>query len=459
MTQAGLIHKIAGREPGSFRDPSGFVFTENGTVYRAITSRYCAEYDQLMSSGLHSELVDKRLIVPHEEVADFSSLESVRDISDLYQVIQPQRVPFISYPYEWSFSQIQDAARLTLEIQKIALKYDMSLKDSSAYNIQFVSGNPIFIDTLSFETYVEGKPWVAYRQFCEHFLAPLALASYCDVRLTRLLRTYIDGIPLDLASKLLPTRTRFRAGLLMHVHLHAKSQTRHSDDAEEAAEATTKRQPTIKMTALQGIIESLDRAVKRLTWMPADTEWGDYYSATNYSGESLDHKKLLVAKYVGMIEPTPRLIWDLGANTGVFSEIAAVSGADVVAFDVDPTAVERGYIAGGDGERPSILPLMIDLTNPSPGIGWAHRERAALMDRGPADAVLALALVHHLAISNNVPLPELAIFFQQICRCLIIEHAEQNDMKRIEATSGYYTSQYLPDYSKFYRWNATRVSR
>ena len=189
---------------GSFRDPSGFLFHLNGLIYRQINIEYKKNYIHLMKSGLYEALMDTKLLIPHEEV-NIGSLAS----DNAYKIIKPEQVLFISYPYEWCFSQLKDAALTTLKIQKKSLNFGMSLKDCSAYNIQFRKGKPILIDTLSFEEYREGKPWIAYRQFCQHFLAPLALMSYKDIRLNQLLRIYIDGIPLDLAIHLLPFRTRF----------------------------------------------------------------------------------------------------------------------------------------------------------------------------------------------------------------------------------------------------------
>jgi len=191
------------RISSSFRDPSGFLFYENDTIYRQINQYYKENYDFLINSGLYKTLVDSEQLIPHEEVniKPFNPNTS-------YKIIKPEKIPFISYPYEWCFSQLKNAALTTLDIQKTAMKYDMTLKDCSSYNIQFHNGKAILIDTLSFEKYVEGQIWKGYRQFCQHFLAPLALMSQKDIRLNQLLRIYLDGIPLDLTSKLLPLRTR-----------------------------------------------------------------------------------------------------------------------------------------------------------------------------------------------------------------------------------------------------------
>ena len=402
---------------GSFRDPSGFVFSKEGLVYRQINRSYQEDYDQLMSSGLYEELVADDLLLPHSEVG----LEyAVTD--DAYKVIEPEQVAFISYPYEWCFSQLKQAALLTLDVQTRAFDHGMSLKDSSAYNIQFHDGKPTFIDTLSFEKYREGRPWTPYRQFCQHFLAPLALMSYVDIRLHRLLRVHLDGIPLDLASRLLPVRTWVNFGLLSHVHMHAKAQERFADKAVSSSDGRR-----VGRTAFLGLIDGLRSAVNKLKWRPGGTEWHDYYAISNYSDAALESKKELVASMLSDVTPAPASVWDLGANTGLFSRIASDRGIRTVSFDVDPAAVEENYRQMVEHRERNILPLVLDLTNPSPGIGWENRERMPLHRRGPADIVLALALIHHLAISNNLPFRKIAHFFDQVCRSLIIEFVPKSD--------------------------------
>jgi hypothetical protein len=372
-----------------------------------------------MESGLYERLVKAGLLIPHVETDQPPAQAELA-----FKVIQPERVPFISYPYEWSFSQLKDAALATLSIQKRALKAGMSLKDASAYNIQFVRGRATLIDTLSFETYKVGRPWDAYRQFCQHFLAPLALMSHVDVRLSQFLRVYMDGIPLDLASRLLPIRTRLEFSLLTHVHIHAGAQTRYAD-ADVKRDAPKGQ---MSQNAFLGLLESLEGAVKKLNWKPAGTEWGNYYDITNYSDAAFEHKKERVGEWVGSVQPA--LVWDLGANNGVFSRLASVAsagGAFTVAFDVDPAAVEQNYRSIKTDKAPNLLPLLLDLTNPSPALGWASRERDSFLQRGPADVVLALAVIHHLAISNNVPLPQLADFFAEAGKRLVIEFVPKSD--------------------------------
>lgn len=423
----------SGQLAASFRDPSGFLFSRNGILYRQINRAYAEDYARLMDSGLYEKLVKANLLIPHVE-----SDQAPSEKEAFFKVIQPERVPFISYPYEWSFSQLKDAALATLSIHKRALKLGMSLKDASAYNIQFVRGKAMLIDTLSFESYQEGQPWTAYKQFCQHFLAPLALMSYLDIRLNQLLRVYIDGIPLDLASQLLPFKTKWNFGLLTHIHIHAGSQKRYSDKTVEP------RTGGMSQQAMIGLIENLESTVKKMSWTPAGTEWGAYYEATNYSDSAFEHKKRLVRDWAA--EKKPLLVWDLGGNTGVFSREAAVSSTFTVSFDIDPAAVEQNYQVMKKNKEQNLLPLVLDLTNPSPSIGWDHTERDSFGQRGPADMALALAVIHHLAISNNVPLAQLAQFFAARSRWLVIEFVPKSDsqVKRLLASR----KDIFPDYTR-----------
>ncbi len=410
------MKKTAGNEtePSSFRDPSGFLFRYAGEIYRQINVSYQEDYNLFLASGLYEHLSSRHLLVPHEE----AGLDLAYS-TEVYKIIRPERISFISYPYEWSFSQLKDAALLTLQIQKATLEHGMTLKDASAYNIQFQGCRPIFIDTLSFEKYQEGAPWVAYRQFCQHFLAPLALMASKDIRLGQLLRIYLDGLPLDLTSRLLPAASHWDFSLAIHIHWHARSQKRFSDKAVSGGPQRFGR------LAFLGLLDSLERAVQRLKWRPSGTEWADYYAATNYSQQSIDHKQELVREYLSVLAPAQ--VVDLGANTGLFSRIASTRGIPTLAFDLDPAAVELNYLEGKKNEERFLLPLVMDLTNPSPALGWAHQERGSFQERCPADTVLALALIHHLAISNNLPLPHIADFFGAISRSLIIEFVPKTD--------------------------------
>jgi len=400
-------------EFSSFRDPAGVVFRQHDVLYRQVNRCYQKQFDSLMESGLYAKLVDRNLLISHE---DFPSDKLPPEAAC---IIRPARVPFISYPYEWSFGQLKDAALTTLKIQRLAIDYSMILKDASAYNIQFVVGTAMLIDTLSFDFYEEGSPWIAYGQFCRHFLAPLLLMVYTDIRLSQLLRIYIDGLPLDLASKLLKGKGGLTAK--QHIHWHARLSNKHAQDGKREKQLKTYR---IKKFSYIAMIDSMIRAVEKLELKGVQTEWGEYYEHSNYSDKASISKVHIVSEYIEKAKP--QIVWDFGANDGRYSRIASKSGAGVVAYDIDPIAVERNYQAvKSSGEN--ILPLIMDLTNPSPAIGFANKERLSIFDRQKADCIMALALIHHLAISNNLPLIKIADWFSDICEYLIIEFVPKDD--------------------------------
>ncbi|MFZ2152765.1 MAG: SAM-dependent methyltransferase [Microgenomates group bacterium] len=394
-------------ESGSFRDPSGHVYYQDGQIFRQINHSYQDNYQLLMSSGLYDDLVKSQQLISHTEIT------SPRGI---YKIIQPTPIPFISYPYEWCFSQLQQAALLTLNIQKKCLHYGLSLKDASAFNIQFIGKKPIFIDTLSFEKYVPDSPWVAYRQFCQHFLAPLALMSYTDIKLHKLSQLYLDGIPLDLASHLLPASARLNFGIFGHLILNATSQQ------IMAAEQEDKQKYHLSLTALENLVESLINTVSNLTPKIRKSTWGQYYSHTNYDQLAFKKKADLVSRFLR--KTSTKTVLDLGANNGLFSQIAAKTEAYVISADYDEKSVEDNFTHSGSS---TILPLVIDFMNPSPNSGWANTERKSFWDRLNVDVIMMLATIHHLAIANNLPFSHIASLISHHCRYLIIEFVDKQD--------------------------------
>jgi len=427
----------AERVGGSFRDPAAFVFTRNGVLFRQINASGREMYDALMRSGLYDDLTAASDLVRHEEV------DPALGGGEAYRILKPERVAVISYPFEWCFSQLKDAALLTLRLQRAAMKRGMSLRDATPYNVQFEAGRPIWIDTLSFEPLRPDAPWVAYHQFCEMYVAPLALMAHTDVRLSQLLRTFLDGVPVDLASRLLPWRTRLSIGLGTHVHLHAAAGRRAAKSPTPGVKPGAGRR--MAKHALEGFVDSLERTVKGLVWAPTGTVWGDYYDATNYTDEAFARKREVVSAALERLRPS--LVWDLGANDGSFSRLASDRGVRVVAFDVDPAAVEKNYRRVKERQEQWILPLVMDLTNPSSGCGWAGQERQSLAERGPADVAMALALIHHLSIGHNIPFPHVAAFFASVARALIIEFVPKDDsqVQRMLATREDVFSDYSQD--------------
>jgi len=399
--------------PSSYRDNNGFVFKQDGNIYRCIHPGYEPHYSRLMSSGLYLELVKQARLIPHREITEKENF----DIKD-GRIIMPEQVPFISYPYEWSFDMWKDAALLTLQIANTSLKKEMILKDASSFNIQFVKGKPLFIDTLSFENYTAGAPWIAYRQFCECFLAPLLLMHYCHPATGRLFTVYPNGIPMNVLSTLLPRRSKWHMNTLLHVHLQAKFSGRQKQ--KTTAENNFSKQK------LEILLKGLENFVQKLTLKKTKTTWDDYYTGTILGNEYLNAKTALVKSFVSEIKFNN--VIDLGANDGHFS-LLFTEDKQVIATDADPNCINELYLKIKKEKIENILPLVNDLMTPSPAIGWNNAERDSISNRLNGGLVMALALVHHLAIASNVPLSFIAGWLTSMADNLIIEFVPKSDEK------------------------------
>lgn len=410
MSQKRTMNRVS----GSFRDPAGYVFEHEGKIYRYVSQEYRVHYDSFMQK-LYPQLLKKHLVLSHEETSSVPT-------AGAYKVLKPEHVPFISYPFEWSFSQLKDAALLTLEIQQHAIRSGLSLKDASARNIQFLRGRPILIDSLSFENWNEGTPWKAYGQFCRHFLAPLLLMAKVDLRLSSLLRVHLDGIPLDLCSKLLPGTTYFSFPTIVHIHLHSISEKRSA--RKQGGNQVLPRPTNVSKNALLGMIQSLRSCIAKLYCKKSRSTWNTYYENHNYSAEGMRSKNEIVSRFISRVEP--QSAWDIGGNTGHFAQLLSKHTSNIVCFDIDPLVVEAAYQQLKSGTQ-NVLPLLLDICNPSPALGWSENELSSLQSRGPTHTLLALALVHHLVIANNIPLREVAKYFSKLCRFLVIEFVAKED--------------------------------
>jgi len=397
---------------GSYKDPSGYVFQKDGQLYRRINESYLDTYNLVRDSGLFQELMKERLLIEHEEI-------SVEDGDDPHAIIRPRMVRFITYPYEWCFSQLKDAALATLAIQRIAISKGFTLKDAHGFNIQFDRGLPILIDTISFDRW-DHAPWVAYRQFCESFLIPLALMGYRSQNLNTLLTRFLNGIPLEIGSGLLPLRTRFSLPLLMHVHLHARKAKEDSKTGNAIPAFNSSR--SFSEHSMLGLCMSLENAIRSIK--PQEVE--SCQKSLGYSQDAFDQEKRFIVSVTR--EQRPSIVWDLACNAGEFSISAAKQSDLVVAIDRDPACIERLYQYCKKEQIVNILPLQMDLLNPSAALGWELKERLSLFERGGCNLVLVLALIHHLCISANVPLEYAARFFASIAKeGIVIEFVPKED--------------------------------
>jgi hypothetical protein len=400
------------REASSFRDPAGYLFWRNGKIYRCVLEKYRRQFVAAEESGLLKQCTDSGDLLPF-------TLSDIAAPEPCVAILEPRQLPFISYPYEWSFDQLQDAALSTLDLHLKALEKGMLLKDASAYNIQFVDGRPVLIDHLSFDFVADHGAWPAYGQFCRHFLAPLALMSYVDLGLSRLLQLHIDGIPLDLASAILPRKSWLKFGITTHLHLHAKLTTKY------AGARTSAKTKALSAEQLSVLAQSLRSTIKGLRPLGKATEWGAYYTDTNYSREAFETKHTVVRELVEQIKPSS--IWDIGGNDGHFSRTLVNLADRIVCMDIDPVAVAKNYRACKQEKIENVLPLVLDLCNPSPGLGFANEERLPILKRGHPSLVIALALIHHIVISNNVLLEDFARVLSNLTDHLIIEFVGKED--------------------------------
>jgi hypothetical protein len=400
------------RHPASFRDPSGFVFRSDNKIYRHVNKFYTDDYDHLVSSGLMDELISKKYLLPHGELK-----ENITGDKEWYITLLPEPLTFISYPYEWCFEQLKDAALLTLSIVKSSVEKGMILKDATPLNIQFHNSKPVFIDTLSFQKYDESIPWIAYRQFCETFLFPLWLSHYHKLNFQNLLSVYPDGIPASHAAKLLPAKSRMNAAVWLHVHLPNKISKK--KNLSRSIHSFSKKKLLNLINHLEGIIYNLENK--------SETTWSNYYSEGISDQAYLQEKEKIVNEMLSQING--KAVLDIGANDGRFSFLAGNKGFAVIAIDNDEQCINHLYKKIKKTDATGITPLCIDITNPSPATGFNNEERASFIERIKPDVIMALALIHHLVIGKNIPLPVLAEFFHQYTTQLIIEFIPKEDEK------------------------------
>jgi SAM-dependent methyltransferase len=413
-------------EPGSFRDRDSRVVLGDDAVYRLLSERGAADWQALSSSPLLERLTAEGRLIATEEVADPPLVNGSPAVlaEPVATVLRHERIPFVSYPYEWTFGMLRDAARLQLDLELEALDAGLTLKDATPYNVQFRGSEPVFIDVGSFEALREGEAWAGYRQFCMLYLYPLLLQAYRGVSFQPWLRGSIDGIaPLE-AARLFSLRDRLRRGVLTHVALHARLERRYGE--REGGEVKEElKQANFKPELIKANVSRLRRLVERLRWKAGDSAWTDYRRANTYSDEDAERKAGFVRE--ALATRRRRLAWDLGCNDGAYARIAAEHADQVVAVDSDHATVEALYRGLRDERERRILPLVVDLADPSPGLGWRGRERRRLEERGDPDLVLALALVHHVSITANVPLAEFLDWLRDLEAEIVIEFPTRED--------------------------------
>jgi hypothetical protein len=403
-------------EPGSFRDWDSRVFYDDARVLRALSDDGLSDWIALSESKLFGQAVAEGKLVATSVVDDAS-------IAGAAAVLEHERIPFVSYPYEWTFAMLRDAALLQLELLRRALDEDLMLKDSSSYNVQWRGAQPVFIDVGSFERLRPGEPWAGYRQFCMLYLNPLLLQAYKGVDFRPWLRGSLAGItPLD-ARHLLSFRDLFRRGVLTNVSLHARLERKHEDSDRDVK--TELKRAGFKKELIVANVKRLEKLVRRLEWQPGATEWSGYSATTSYDEADALRKEEFVREVVHTREWN--LVWDIGCNEGRHSRIAAENARYVVALDGDGAVVDRLYRGLATDGQTTILPLVADVTDPSPALGWHGLERQTLEARGRPELTLCLAVLHHVAIGANVPVPEFLSWLAELGTSLVIEFPTRDD--------------------------------
>jgi len=406
---------------GSFRDPDSRVFYAGDSVHRALSERGLADWDALAATTLFRDKVAEGKLVGTEQLPEPNGLPAELDAERVAAVLRHDRVPVVSYPYEWPFGMLKDAALLELELLLAALDEELILKDASPYNVQWRGTQPVFVDVGSFERLREGEPWAGYRQFCMLLLYPLMLQAFRKVPFQPWLRGSLEGIEPAEMRRLLTFRDRFRRGVLTNVVLHAKLEARYADrEVKQDLKKAGFRTELIRVNA-----RKLRKLVRRLEWKPGRTAWSTYRTTNPYDEPDAAAKLDFVREAAGARQR--RLVWDLGCNDGRFTRVAAMHADYTVAVDADAAVVEALYRELRDEGADTILPLVGNLADPSPGLGWRGAERRPLVDRGRPDLTLALALVHHVALTSNVPIRDFLEWLAGLQTELVIEFPTRDD--------------------------------
>ena len=401
--------------PASFRDPSGFIFIKDDVFYRQVNTVFKEHFDHFIKSGFYDHCVKNSLLISHEEIK-----ENLSGDANWYITLKPEPIEFISYPYEWSFDMLKDAALLTLQLAREAMPHGLMLKDASPFNIQWHKGKMIFIDSLSFEKYIEENPWIAYRQFCENFLSPLMLMHYRKNQLQQLMLAWPEGIPLQITKSLLPFRSKLSLDTYLHIHMHSR--------ISSANKITEEKKVVFSKQKMNRLLLSLENLIKSLRSPHQKTAWSNYYKEANSRNNYSNEKKRIIQQWVEKMNEIKTAV-DLGANEGEYSKLLSTKNIDVIAADADAYCINQLYIEIKKNAEKNIQPLILDLSHPSPAIGFNNEERTSFIERTSVDLGLALALIHHLAIGKNISFEMIASLFHKLAKNLVIEFVPKEDEK------------------------------
>ncbi|MGI9352929.1 MAG: class I SAM-dependent methyltransferase [Rhizobiaceae bacterium] len=418
--------KKAIRDPGSFRDSGAYIFSQDNRIFRGITPAGMDQYAELTESNILDLLCDKGLMI-ESRCIDFAPEDMIGFTGARGEmpsvILEHPRIPLITYPYEWTFLQLKDAALAHLQLQLTGLEHGYVFSDATAYNMQFHEGGPVHIDVMSLKKYRDGQPWDGYNQFCREFLIPLLIESWAGLSFQSLYRGSLNGIGFDEALKILPRRKLlFSVTGLLHVYLHGKrvlSKTAVSQDHSQKSIDLPKNRYKAILMQLQEFISGLSSGRNKSSY------WKDYAKTNSYDEESRQKKMEFVRGWAGAEKPGR--IWDIGGNTGDYALAAIEAGAgQAIVVDGDIDSLEMAYETRFKAGKP-VMPLVMDLLNPTPNLGWKQTERRGLQERIDADGVIALALIHHLAIGGNIPLSDAVNWLLSFAPKGVIEFVPKSD--------------------------------
>ncbi|WP_420860647.1 hypothetical protein [Algirhabdus cladophorae] len=414
---------------GSFRDPVNKVYalSKDGTtrILRGINADALQNFLSLQEQGFYQKAQSRGWVVKTDllNAEDPDAAQILRD--GWAGVLEHAEVPFVSYPYEWSFSMLKDAALLQLSLIEAALEEGWTMKDATPFNIQFISARPVFIDIPSYEPRVAGEPWVGYRQFCSMFLTPLLLKAHLNMDHLPLLRSYIDGIPPTEAAKFFRGLARLKKGVLSHILLPARVENAILSRERDRAPAKKRDAGKQSDAMVIGLVQSLRRLVRSLKSPITHTDWSQYDKTHSYEDADFQAKKAFVQKHAS--SQNFGHVWDIGCNTGTFSRLCAETADQVISVDGDHNAIEQLYLRETEQDTSNILPLVLNLANISPSQGWGGSERAAFDQRTKPGLVIALALIHHVRISSNIPNVMFLKWLHSLGSQVIIEFVNRSD--------------------------------
>tara|TARA_B100000123_G_C25716406_1_gene422357 strand:- start:71 stop:1462 length:1392 start_codon:yes stop_codon:yes gene_type:complete len=405
---------------GSFRDPSNRIFESEGKIYRAIFNSGKSDYINIQQSGIIQKLINKNYLIDTDELDRGNKLYSHEELKNVYIILKHKKIPFISYPYEWCFEQLKKAAIFHLDLQLYLLENNFNLKDSSAFNIQFIGGEPIFIDFFSLQKYNDGDYWIGYKQFCENFLNPLYLSFKKNVQFNHIIRSNLEGISSTTLNNLLSFKDKLSLNVFSHIVLQSRYEKKVLLD-EKSSIKKFKKLKKLPKKNLISMITIIKNWIKKFNIQNKKSTWSDYSVINTYKDFEKKKKIDIVKKFTNKIKPN--LLVDLGCNTGDYSIAALENGANyVVGFDFDIESLNKSY-----DRSPNFLPLWFDAANPSPDQGFMQKERDGFERRVKSDALISLAFIHHLVIAKNISVKMFVEWISKISQFGLLEFVPKND--------------------------------